>query len=237
MQICPKTSYPELPQIEVPPATLLNSIYAANKLLELTDPETAKATFIILGAEASKKGDKSNPLSYSFRSAGGHNYSGTQTDSGRWTNGNFLARFCRKDVSGKLREFAAFKGDDEFLAFMASRVKAKGFQGSNADEWTERYLNNWVEKNMQGRDLAKYNQMFPQKKAMHQTYAPLFDRVTSGSNLTAYRSGAVTKSVDTPYNFQKKNSSTPLFAGVPGVLAYLSIAGLIFFFFKRKKKS
>lgn len=237
---CNTTRYPELPKLSPPPpGSLLNSIYAGNKLLELTDPETAKAVFIIIGAETSKSGNKNTPLTYSFRSAGGHNYTGIQTDCGRWSAPGIVARFCRNDGT-KDREFAAFPGDNEFLSFMVDRAKAKGFRGSNADAWTERYLNDWVYKDLRGKNPTLYNQLYPEKKRIYNTYAPLFDKVTTGQNQIAYKSGAVQKSPDSSYQGIVKKKAEPgksLFAGVPGVIAYLSLAGLIFFFFKKKKKS
>lgn len=237
---CNNTRYPELPKLDPPPpGTLLNSIYAANKLLELTDPETAKSVFIIIGAESSKNGDIKTPLTYSFRSAGGHNYTGVQTDCGRWSAPGIVARFCRFDGK-KNREFAAFTGDAEFLAFMADRVKAKGFRGSDGNAWTERYLNDWVFKDLKSQNPTLYNQYFPDKLKIYNTYARLFDKVTTGQNQIAYKSGAVQKSTDSNYQgiVKKKEQGTkPLFSGVPGVLAYLSLAGIIFLFFKKRKKA
>lgn len=237
---CNTTRYPELPKLTPPPpGTLLNSIYAGNKLLELTDLETAKAAFIIIGAESSKNGNIGTPLSYSFRSAGGHNYTGIQTDCGRWSAPGIVARFCRNDGKAD-REFAAFPGDNEFLVFMADRVKAKGFRGSDGNAWTERYLNDWVFKDLQTKNPAEYNRLFPDKLAIYRTYARLFDKVTTGQNQVAYKSGAVQRSPDSTYQGivkKKEIASKSLFAGVPGVIAYLSLAGLIFYFFKKKKKS
>jgi hypothetical protein len=134
-----KTSYPELPYLDPPPpSNLLSYKDAAIKLNKLTDKSTAKAVFAIMWAEASKNSKKE-----SFRSAGGYNYSGVQTDSGRWGAGGIIARYRRIDVGGNNREFAVFKDDDAFLSFMISRIKAKGFNGNNGDSWTTTYINSW----------------------------------------------------------------------------------------------
>lgn len=134
-----KTSYPELPYLDPPPpSNLLSYKDAAIKLNKLTDKSTAKAVFAIMWAEASKNRKKE-----SFRSAGGYNYSGVQTDSGRWGAGGIIARYRRIDVGGNNREFAVFKDDDAFLSFMISRIKAKGFNGNNGDSWTSTYINSW----------------------------------------------------------------------------------------------
>ena len=132
-----RSSYPNLPLIDPPPSpTLLSFADAKKKLLALTDQNTAKAVFAVLFAESSIRGQ-------AFSSAGGHNYAGVQTDSGRWgTAGDTISgRFVRKDAK-RLREFAQFKNDDDFLKFMVNRIKSKGFTGSS-DGWTTTYINKW----------------------------------------------------------------------------------------------
>ena len=134
-----KSAYPELPFLNPPPpANLLSYKDTATKLKALTDLSTAKAVFAIMWAEASKNKEK-----LSFRSAGGYNYSGVQTDSGRWGAGGIIARYRRIDVGNNNREFAVFADDNAFLKFMISRIKAKGFDGSNGDSWTTTYINKW----------------------------------------------------------------------------------------------
>ena len=132
-----RSFYPNLPLIDPPPApTLLPFADAKKKLLALTDQDTAKAVFAVLFAEASIKGQ-------AFSSAGGHNYAGVQTDSGRWgiAGDTISGRFVRKDAI-RLREFAQFKNDDDFLKFMVNRIKSKGFTGS-PDGWVTTYINKW----------------------------------------------------------------------------------------------
>jgi hypothetical protein len=167
-----KSSYPELPLVQIPPSTKLSYKDAKTKLASITDADTAKAVFVILFAEAAKSGD-------SFVSAGGYNYAGVQTDSGRWGDaGKVIAgRFERVDVSGRLREFAQFLNDDDFLRFMANRVKAKNFTATTGDLWTERYLNSWVYSNLQKQDPDKYNLVFPQKLAIFNTAVSRYNKI------------------------------------------------------------
>ena len=151
-----RSSYPNLPLISPPPPpTLLSFADTKKKLLDLTDQDTAKAVFAILFAEASKEGQ-------AFSSAGGYNYAGVQTDAGRWgTAGDIIVgRFVRKDAV-RLREFAQFKNDDDFLKFMINRTKSKGFVTAKADSWAERYLNSWVYLNLKKQNPNKYNSLFP----------------------------------------------------------------------------
>jgi hypothetical protein len=167
-----KSSYPELPLVQIPPSTKLSYKDAKTKLASITDADTAKAVFAILFAEAAKSGD-------AFVSAGGYNYAGVQTDSGRWGDaGKVIAgRFERVDVSGRLREFAQFLNDDDFLRFMANRVKAKNFTAATGDLWTERYLNSWVYSNLQKQDPDKYNLVFPQKLAIFNSAISRYNKI------------------------------------------------------------
>lgn len=131
------SSYANLPLIDPPPPpTILSYADAKKKLIALTDQDTAKIVFAILWAEASKKGKV-------FSSAGGYNYAGVQTDAGSWGSaGNVIqGRFVRRDRE-RLREFAQFANDDDFLRFMINRVKSKGFT-SSPDGWTTAYINKW----------------------------------------------------------------------------------------------
>ena len=159
-----KSSYPELPLVSVPPSTSFPYKDAKTKLLSFTDADTAKSVFAIIWAESSKSGG-------AFVSAGGHNYSGVQTDAGRWgTVGNIIVgRFQRVDGSGRLREFAQFSNDDDFLSFMVNRAKAKNFTATDGQKWVERYLNSWVYSNLQGQDPAKYASVFPEKLSIFNT--------------------------------------------------------------------
>jgi len=131
------SSYPNLPLIDPPPPTnILSYADAKKKLIALTDQDTAKIVFAILWAEASKNGK-------AFSSAGGYNYAGVQTDAGSWGSaGNVIkGRFVKRDRE-RLREFAQFANDDDFLRFMINRVKSKGFT-SSPDGWTTAYINKW----------------------------------------------------------------------------------------------
>jgi hypothetical protein len=166
-----KTSYPELPFTSPPPpSNLLSYKNAATKLKSLTDLSIAKAVFAIMWAEASKNNEQQ-----SFRSAGGHNYSGIQTDSGRWGAGGITGRYRRIDVGKNNREFAIFPNDDEFLKFMISRIKAKKFNGNNGDSWTTTYINSWWSPKAKAsytKGTTKYND----KLAIYNTAIRIFNK-------------------------------------------------------------
>jgi hypothetical protein len=133
------TSYPELKKLDPGKLTYISLEQAAGKLKNLPDQCLAKAIFAVMYIEAGRTDDRKF-----FKSAGHFNYGGIQTDSGRWKNDkNFVGRFSKPDVSGNVREFAAFKNHEDFFNFMADRLKAKGFNGCNAYQWTDTYIQKW----------------------------------------------------------------------------------------------
>jgi len=133
------TSYPELKKLDPGKLTYISLEQAAGKLKNLPDQCLAKAIFAVMYIEAGRTEDRKF-----FKSAGHFNYGGIQTDSGRWKNDkNFVGRFSKPDISGNVREFAAFKNHEDFFDFMADRLKAKGFNGCNADQWTDTYIQKW----------------------------------------------------------------------------------------------
>lgn len=135
-----KSAYPELPLIESPKSNLITLEQSVHLLLSLTDDEClARAVFAVMYAEASRSSDRN-----SFRSAGNYNYSGVQTDGGRWGYSSpIVNRYRKVDSGNKYREFAGFKNDSGFFDFMLNRIKAKGFNGCNSDLWTTTYINRW----------------------------------------------------------------------------------------------
>lgn len=129
-----KTSYPELAiTTTIQPDYI--KITDAAKYLKSKYPDVGLATFALLLQEAAKSGD-------SFRSAGGNNFGGVQTDAGKWGFSNFSGQFCRRDSANALRMFAMFKTPYEFLDFLANRVKKKGFT-SDPNQWTRTYIDKW----------------------------------------------------------------------------------------------
>jgi hypothetical protein len=165
-----KSSYPELPFINNPKRTIVSLEDSVHYLLNVTDECTARAVFSIMVAEASRTEDRK-----SFNASGEYNYSGVQTDSGRWGYSKpIISRFRRVDVGGNNREFAGFKNNEGFFDFMANRIKAKGFNGCNADNWTNTYIQKWWSpsaKAQYGKGTAKYNS----KKAIYNTAMRQFD--------------------------------------------------------------
>jgi hypothetical protein len=172
-----KTTYNELPILPRTPQDSLSYTDTVKYLNSKYPEPVAKAVFAIMGAESSK-----NDARTAFMSAGGHNYSGTQTDAGKWGGGVdklFVGQFCKVDVSGRSRMFAAFEKPEDFLDFMASRVKAKGFdKQAGGAHWTERYLNTWVQVDMKGNDPQKYSKWYPNKLSIYNTYARKFDELS-----------------------------------------------------------
>ena len=166
-----KTSYPSIPLLDPPPTpTLLPYEEAVRILKSITSLSLAKAVFAIMIAEASKKGN-------AFSSAGGYNYSGVQTDSGRWgasVDQYIIARFVRRD-SKRLREFAAFASHRDFLEFMINRIGAKGFDGEDGDKWTSSYICNWwwpAKCGEYSKGTTKYND----KLAIYKTAIRIFNQ-------------------------------------------------------------
>jgi hypothetical protein len=149
-----QTSYPELTILPTVQTSTL-SIKDTVTYLRANHPDVAKAVFAIIFAEAARSGPDN------FRSAGGNNFGGVQTDSGRWGFGTFAGQFCRRDSGGVLRMFAAFATPQAFLDFLANRVKAKGFSSSQTpDEWVAKYISSWwspVAKETYTRGTTVYN--------------------------------------------------------------------------------
>lgn len=165
-----KTAYPELPLISSPKSTQVGLKESAHILLGLTDECLARAVFGVMYAEASKTADRQ-----SFRSAGNYNYSGIQTDTSRWQYSDpIVNRFVRIDSGGSTREFAGFKNNEGFFDFMVNRIKAKGFDGCNADNWTQTYIQKWwspKEKAEYVKGTKKYND----KKSIFESAMIKFD--------------------------------------------------------------
>jgi hypothetical protein len=134
-----KTSYPELPFTEpIPPPDVLPFNLAVRYLKSKYGDDLGKAVFAVLFAEASRNKDRT-----AFVSAGGHNYAGVQTDSGRWGATGIIGQYSRIDSGNNRRSFAIFSSGEAFLDFMADRVRKKGFSGFNGDIWTAVYINSW----------------------------------------------------------------------------------------------
>jgi hypothetical protein len=131
----PNYSFPF--QDPLPPSNSL-TIKEAVTILKKLPSGTGKAVFAILWAEASK-----NPDRTAFKSAGGYNYAGVQTDGGKWGAPGIIGQYCRVDSGGNKRAFAIFENNETFLKFMADRVEKKGFNGNNGDDWTTTYINSW----------------------------------------------------------------------------------------------
>jgi uncharacterized protein YcbK (DUF882 family) len=156
-----KTNYSEIPITDKPNQNEMSFEYAVSYLKTNYDENTAKSVFAVMFAESSKDSTKQV-----FKSPGGYNYGGVQTDSGTWGYSNFTSQFPTKDAKG-CRMFAGFQSNDAFLDFMANRLKSKDFDGSNKEEWTDSYLNNWVFKNLEGQNPNEFAKLKPQKEAIY----------------------------------------------------------------------
>ncbi len=164
-----QTSYPNL-TILTTVQTETFSVRDAAAYLKTNYPDVGKAVFAIITAEAAKSGADN------FRSAGGNNFGGVQTDSGVWGFGNFAGQFCRRDSGGVLRMFAAFSTPQAFLDFMASRIRAKGFSSiQTGDEWTARYIDKWWSPNEKA-SYAKGTATYNSKLSIYRTAEKLYNQ-------------------------------------------------------------
>lgn len=131
------TSYPELPFTTPPPSSnTLSFKDAVNYLNKKYGKTLGKSIFAVLFAEARHVGE-------SFQSAGGYNYAGVQTDSGRWGAPGIIGQYSRIDSGGSNRAFAIFNNNESFLDFMADRINKKGIIATTPDIWTSNYINKW----------------------------------------------------------------------------------------------
>jgi hypothetical protein len=163
-----KTAYPELPLVDPKKITSVNAEQAVHILLKLTDECTARAVFAIIWAEARRKGEN-------FTSAGHYNYSGVQTDGSRWGySAPIVGRFWKIDSGGNNREFAAFANNEGFFDFMINRIKAKKFNGCNAEQWTNTYIQNWWSPQAK-KQYVPGTEKFNQKKSIFNTANRKFD--------------------------------------------------------------
>lgn len=131
------TSYPELSfTTPPPPSNTLSFKDAVNYLNKKYGKTLGKSIFAVLFAEARHIGE-------SFKSAGGYNYAGVQTDSGRWGAPGIIGQYNRIDSGGSNRAFAIFASNESFLDFMADRINKKGILAITPDIWTANYINKW----------------------------------------------------------------------------------------------
>lgn len=151
----------------------------AAQYLNSTHPNIGRSVFAILIAETRKNSKRT-----AFLQPGGNNFSGVQTDVGVWSgtsknglSGPITGQYGRTDSGGDLRAFAMFDTQEKFLDFMANRLTGKKFpKGDNANGWTERYLNSWVFLDLKSKNLKKYNELFPKKKAIYQTANRIYNK-------------------------------------------------------------
>lgn len=164
-----QTSYPNLTIIPTIQTEFL-SIRDAAAYLKTNHPDVGKAVFAIITAEAARSGADN------FRSAGGNNFGGVQTDSGVWGFGSFTGQFCRRDSAGILRMFAAFPTPQAFLDFTASRIRAKGFSSAQTgDEWTAKYIDKWWSPNEKA-SYVKGTATYNSKLAIYKTAERLYNQ-------------------------------------------------------------
>jgi hypothetical protein len=156
-----KTRYPEFKFQEKPSANYLTYKEAKTYLKSKYSDSIAKAVFAIIWSESSKTGT-------AFRSSGGYNYSGVQTDDARWSAPGIIGQFCTRDEK-RYRAFGIFKDNNSFLDFMANRAKKKGFDGTNASKWARAYLNSWVYFNLEKQDKKVFDKTLPGKIAIYNT--------------------------------------------------------------------
>lgn len=165
-----KSAYPELPLIKNPKITTVGLEESVHILLDTADECLAKAVFAVMFAEARRSSDKK-----SFSSAGEYNYSGVQTDGNRWGYSKpIVSVFRRVDSGGNYREFAGFKDNAGFFDFMANRIKGKGFDGCDADKWTDTYIQSWWSPSAKAQ-YRKGSAKFNEKKAIYNSAIKRFE--------------------------------------------------------------
>lgn len=164
-----KTAYPEFRFSDQPSADEMLYGDAVTYLKSKYSDAISRAVFSVLYAEAAKNEKKTG-----FRSAGGHNFAGVQTDNARWGAPGIIGQFSRIDSGKVRRSFAIFKSNETFLDFMADRIKAKNFNGSDGDLWTDTYINKWwspAAKKEYTKGTDKYNS----KLAIYKTAMKKYD--------------------------------------------------------------
>lgn len=174
------TKFPEVPFLDPAPSGDTWLFKDVKKTINslVSDVNFAKAIFAMIWMESTKTNSK-DPNTGAFVSAGGHNYTGTQTDNARWGKGNpfIIGRFIKNDANGP-REFAAFSSNENQIEFLKAVLVPKGFDKvKNADEWAERYLNTWNFLNLSTNNRTKYDQLFPKKKDVYVTAISMWDQL------------------------------------------------------------
>jgi hypothetical protein len=165
------TAYPELPFTDPPPPPDELSYKAAVAYLKTKyGDDLGKAVFAVLIAEAAKNKERT-----AFRSAGGHNYAGVQTDNARWGAPGIVGQYSRVDSGNVRRSFAIFENDQTFLDFTANRLQAKGFSGVNGDIWTTIYINKWWSPAAKA-SYTKGTETYNNKLAIFNTASSKFDQ-------------------------------------------------------------
>jgi len=165
-----KTAYPELPFTTPPPPSNVLTFKDATKYLNTKYGKTlGESVFAVLFAEARHDGD-------SFKSAGGYNYGGVQTDAGRWGAPGIIGQYSRVDSGGVTRSFAIFKDNESFLDFMANRISKKGILATTPDTWVTNYINKWwspAAKSSYTKGTSTYNS----KLAIYNSAAKRYDKL------------------------------------------------------------
>lgn len=162
-----KTRYPEFEFTDRQKSTLS---YKKTKqhLSSKYSSSIAKAVFAIMFAEASKENN-------SFRSPGGNNYGGVQTDNARWGAPGIFGQFCTRDSGNIVRAFAKFPNNETFLDFMANRIKNKGIDGNNANQWTKTYINKWWSPVLKKEYSQPTNPIYKSKRSIYLTAIRIYN--------------------------------------------------------------
>ena len=166
------TRYPEFSYQEIPPRTQMSYEYVTNYLTSKYTEKVSRAVFAIIWSEASRDFNKGL-----FNSAGGHNYSGVQTDNNsRWNDSApIVGQFCRRD-SKEYRSFAIFPSDEAFLDFMADRIISKDIDGTNADKWVVSYIRKWWWPKAPAAYTSPENDVYKTKKIFYESAMRRYDK-------------------------------------------------------------
>ena len=165
-----KTAYPEFPfTTPPPPSNTLTFKDAVKYLNDKYGKVLGTSVFAVLFAEARHEEDF-------FKSAGGYNYGGVQTDVGRWGAPGIIGQYSRVDSGGVTRSFAIFKDNESFLDFMANRISKKGILATTPDIWVTNYINKWWSPAAKA-SYTKGTSTYNSKLAIYNSAAKRYDKL------------------------------------------------------------
>jgi hypothetical protein len=152
------TNYPNLPVLPSQ-ATYISVKEAASYIKSLSvDDAVKRSIFAIMWAEARREQLQGG----SFFKGINHNYSGTQTDSGKWPNPQYWnGQTPKVDIGNASRMFACFDSFVKFAQFMSERISAKGFGTvKNSVDFANIYITKWWSRTINDKNLKEKSDIY-----------------------------------------------------------------------------